>query len=249
MSTDGKINAIEASGGSNSGLPVAPVTVLDIVGGDSSPPTWTLTFKRVQKLCITFFAMQAFIKMYEGKADDAKGQADRMELMVDKLVADWVEAKGLVVIQNVENIADLQPYFKQMLKTTTAGPVCVVNYSQYNNKKQSKYSGAKLLAFAREARKLIHRDAYPKWLELCDKTAAAKAGNATPRSGLNFDQLLEEVRQSAWTASKKETEAGEAEDVGSDDGESAGSGEVPAQFKPSWWFPFQLLGPWGSRAA
>jgi hypothetical protein len=102
-------SAMEVPASSTNAVTASTAVLLDDVDGDAPPPTWKLTFKRAQKMCITFFAVQAFIKLCEGKADDAKGQAERMESMVDKMVADWVEAKGLICIQNVENSAICSP--------------------------------------------------------------------------------------------------------------------------------------------
>ena len=43
-------------------------------GDNSELPTWNLTFKRRQKMVITFFSFLGYVKMIEGKKYNAKGQ-------------------------------------------------------------------------------------------------------------------------------------------------------------------------------
>jgi hypothetical protein len=225
-------------------------TVEIISTGDSSElPTWNLTFKRRQKMIITFFSFLGYVKMIEGKKDNAKGQEDYMEKAVAGLIDDWVENKGKVSVQGVD-VDLLAVHFEKMIVKTTAGKVCVANYSKYTAKKQVKYQGRQLLAFAKLARKLIQRDAYPKWLEVCDKKAADKTALAGPRSGQNYDQILEQVRVASWAMNGAEEEDSDAEE-GADtpaiiDGDAACSA-APADFKPAWWYVFTILGPWGAH--
>jgi hypothetical protein len=217
-------------------------------------PTWNLTVKRRQKMVITVFAFLAYIKMIEGKRDDMKGQEEFMQVTVGSLVADWVENKGLLNIQSKE-VDLLLPHFEKMMVKTTAGKVCFANYSKYTEKKQVKYTGKMLMGFAKTARKLIQRDAYPKWLELCEKKSADKAATAGPRSGMNFDQVVEQVRVAMWTVSKVDDDDDDSDaDDDKDDmavvigeGAAPAPSQVPGSWMPFWWYVFLIHGPWGSH--
>jgi hypothetical protein len=199
---------------------------------------------------MSFFAMQAYIKLSEGKADATKGQEEKMAKYVDILIADWAEMNGSYHIQG-KKVDELADHFKLLHTMTNAGPILTVQYSKYSNTKQTKYSGKQLLKLAKEVRKLIQRDAYPWWLEICEK--GKSADHAGPRSGMNYDQVLEQLRQVSY-ARKRDAEDAEKDDSSADEGEGdAGSvsprpaGPIPVEYKPSWWLTFQLLGPWGSN--
>jgi DNA-binding NarL/FixJ family response regulator len=85
-----------------------------------------------------------------------------------------------------------------MMVKTTAGKVCFANYSKYTEKKQVKYTGKMLMGFAKTARKLIQRDAYPKWLELCEKMKPEIILLDVMMPEMTGPEMLEKLRATDW---------------------------------------------------
>ena len=79
-----------------------------------------------------------------------------MAKYVDRMVADWAEMEGVIEVQG-KKVDLLQPHFEKLCKKTNAGTVCIVHYSKFTDKKQTKYTGKKLLAWAKNLRRVIVR--------------------------------------------------------------------------------------------